>query len=91
MGRHMGDVQNRTENWLLLANTGMVNGCLENPILNCPECSSSKTHLSKPRGILEKRIFALIFLRPFRCEKCDLRFFRWSFANNRNPSWWATR
>lgn len=26
----------------------------------------------------------MIFVRPFRSEKCDLRFFRWSFAANLN-------
>lgn len=56
-------------------------------MLNCPECDSRQIHLSRRRGILEKTIFALILLRPFRCEKCDLRFFRWSFGNDHNPSW----
>jgi len=27
----------------------------------------------------------MIFVRPFRCEKCDSRFFRWSI--NEKPGW----
>jgi hypothetical protein len=49
----------------------------------CPLCQSKKIHLSRRRGILEKMILAAIFLRPIRCERCDLRFFRLSFSANR--------
>jgi hypothetical protein len=60
-------------------------------MLICPACESSQIHQSRRRGIIERKVFALIFLRPFRCEECDLRFFRWSFANNHHPSRWAMR
>jgi hypothetical protein len=51
-------------------------------MLNCPLCQSKKIHLSRRRGILERMILAAIFVRPIRCEKCDLRFYRWSFSAN---------
>jgi len=50
----------------------------------CPNCDSARIHLSRRRGFLEKGILAMIFVRPFRCEKCDDRFFHWSF--NANPT-----
>jgi len=37
--------------------------------------------------MVEKGILAMIFVRPFRCENCDLRFFRWTLNANRNSSW----
>jgi hypothetical protein len=48
--------------------------------ITCPNCLSSLTHRSKTRGIRESIFFAMIFRRPFRCEECDLRFFRWSIT-----------
>ena len=53
-------------------------------LMNCPSCQSQRIHHSRRRGLLEKVIFAIALVRPFRCEKCDLRFFRWSFAANRD-------
>jgi hypothetical protein len=29
---------------------------------------------------LERMFLPAIFVRPIRCEKCDLRFYRWSFS-----------
>jgi hypothetical protein len=51
---------------------------------NCPVCQSHRIHRSKRRGILESRFLAVLFVCPFRCLKCDHRFFRWSL--NANPS-----
>ena len=50
--------------------------------MKCPECGSKRIHPSRRRGLLEKGILASIFLRPFRCQHCDIRFFRLSFANH---------
>ena len=50
--------------------------------MRCPECGSKRIHLSRRKGLLEKGILASIFLRPFRCQRCDFRFFRLSFANH---------
>lgn len=50
---------------------------------HCPECQSQRIHRSRRRNILESGLFAMLFIRPFRCLACDHRFFRWSF--NANP------
>ena len=52
----------------------------------CPNCDSARIHPSRRKGFLEKGLLAMIFVRPFRCEKCDDRFFRWSFSTNPNAS-----
>jgi hypothetical protein len=53
--------------------------------VNCPQCTSARIHQSRRKGIVE-RVLAMMFIRPFRCERCDLRFFRLSFASNPNLS-----
>jgi hypothetical protein len=58
---------------------------------SCPECESSKIHQSRRRGIVERALFAAIFVRPFRCERCDARFYRWSLSANPQPSRQAAR
>jgi hypothetical protein len=50
----------------------------------CPNCGSARIHLSKRKGILERVILASLFVRPFRCELCDERFFRHTFATDPN-------
>jgi hypothetical protein len=52
----------------------------------CPNCDSARVHLSRRKGLLEKGILAMIFIRPFRCEECDGRFFRWCFSTDPNAS-----
>jgi hypothetical protein len=52
----------------------------------CPNCDSTRIHHSKRRGFVEKVILAVLYVRPFRCERCDQRFFRWSFSTNPNAS-----
>jgi hypothetical protein len=46
--------------------------------IRCPHCHSRRVHRSRFKGTLEAILLAVVFLRPFRCEECDLRFFRWS-------------
>ncbi len=41
----------------------------------CPHCGSSKIHLSRRAGILEKTLFRALAVRPYRCEECDERYF----------------
>jgi len=53
-------------------------------MMTCPLCRSGCIHQSRRKGIFEKTILAMIFVRPFRCERCDSRFFRWSFSTNPN-------
>jgi len=44
-------------------------------MLTCPQCRSERVYRSKRRGIFERRVLPLAFLMPFRCERCDYRFF----------------
>jgi hypothetical protein len=57
---------------------------------SCPACDSSRLHRSRRRGIVERTILAVIFVRPFRCERCDARFYLWSFSANPQASRQAT-
>lgn len=59
-------------------------------MLNCPLCHSERIHRSRRRGIVERRILTMVFLRPFRCDICDFRFFRWSITTNPNSPSRAT-
>jgi hypothetical protein len=49
-----------------------------------PLCHSKHIHRSRRRGVVERGILTMIFMRPFRCDICDFRFFRWSIATNPN-------
>jgi predicted Zn-ribbon and HTH transcriptional regulator len=59
-------------------------------MLSCPLCRSKRIHQSKRKGIIEQVILAMILVRPYRCEKCDYRFFRRSLSEDRNASRAAT-
>jgi hypothetical protein len=59
-------------------------------MLSCPLCHSKRIHRSKRKGLIERAILAIIFIRPFRCERCDYRFFRRSLSANSNPARRAT-
>jgi hypothetical protein len=51
----------------------------------CPHCHSRQVRNSRTKGMLESVLLALVFLRPFRCEDCDLRFFHWSIHKKYRP------
>src|SRR5277367_4117138 len=57
---------------------------------HCPLCHSERIHQSRRKGMLERLVLAMMFVRPFRCERCDNRFFSWSFSDNPNGSREAT-
>jgi|HubBroStandDraft_6_1064221.scaffolds.fasta_scaffold245818_3 predicted Zn-ribbon and HTH transcriptional regulator len=44
----------------------------------CPECNGDHVHRSKPKGVLESYLLPILFIRPYRCDACDFRFFRFS-------------
>lgn len=44
----------------------------------CPECKTRRICRSRRRGFAERILLTMVFVRPFRCVKCDARFFRWS-------------
>jgi len=54
--------------------------------ISCRRCSSPRTHRSRRKGFLESGLLTMLFVRPFRCEQCDHRFFRWSFSANPGAS-----
>jgi hypothetical protein len=49
-------------------------------VMSCRQCRSKRVHQSRRTGMIERIILSLIFVRPFRCEECDFRFYRWSFS-----------
>ncbi|PYU35316.1 MAG: hypothetical protein DMG28_03245 [Acidobacteria bacterium] len=44
----------------------------------CPACGSAEAHRSKRRGLFELVILRLLFLRPYRCEDCGTRHYRFT-------------
>jgi predicted Zn-ribbon and HTH transcriptional regulator len=59
-------------------------------MMNCPQCHSKRIRRSRRKGVIERWILAMLFVRPYRCGSCDLRFFRWSITVNPNSSAAAT-
>src|SRR5450755_2013411 len=53
---------------------------------HCPLCRSARIHQSRRKGIVERMLLAIVFVRPLRCERCDSRFFRVSLTGNVNAS-----
>src|ERR1700676_4582688 len=56
---------------------------------NCPRCHSLQIHRSRRYGNLESGLLSILLLQPFRCDNCNHRFFRWSFAANAAQSYQA--
>src|ERR1035438_7300739 len=46
----------------------------------CPECRSRDVRRSVRWGLYETCVLPLILMRPYRCQKCDNRFFGLVFA-----------
>ncbi len=46
----------------------------------CPECHGRNVRRSIRYGILDTWILPLFMLRPFRCDRCDRRYFGLFFA-----------
>lgn len=44
--------------------------------ISCPGCQSDLTRRSRTRGIVES-LLVFLRIRPYRCDECDCRFFRW--------------
>jgi predicted Zn-ribbon and HTH transcriptional regulator len=59
-------------------------------MMSCPLCRSKRIHRSRRKGNVEEVILAMILVKPFRCESCDHRFFRWSISASHNASRPAT-
>ncbi len=41
----------------------------------CPTCGSHSVRRSERRGIVEKFLYRLLLIWPYRCLECDGRFF----------------
>jgi hypothetical protein len=50
---------------------------------HCPLCKSKYIGRSRRRGFIESMLFKLVNVRPYRCQSCDLRFFRWAAIRRR--------
>ena len=46
----------------------------------CPQCHSLDVHRSRRRGLVERFLLALIFKRPFRCNKCKARYYGYVYS-----------
>jgi DNA-directed RNA polymerase subunit RPC12/RpoP len=55
-------------------------------MLQCPKCHSERLGRSRRRGLIERQLLTAIALRPFRCESCNHRFFRWPKPLNQEPT-----
>jgi len=53
---------------------------------SCPRCHSEQIHQSRRKGIMERGLLTLLFLRPFLCDICYLRFYRRMLPNDSTPS-----
>jgi len=41
----------------------------------CPRCGSYLVRRSKKKTLVEYVVWLLLFVRPYRCDDCDIRFF----------------
>jgi predicted Zn-ribbon and HTH transcriptional regulator len=42
----------------------------------CPNCASHNIRRSRRKGLLERTLYAALFVNPYRCKTCDERYFR---------------
>ena len=49
----------------------------------CPRCGSHLVRLSKRRTSVERVVCRLLFVRPYRCNDCNSRFFGFGAASTR--------
>jgi uncharacterized C2H2 Zn-finger protein len=44
-------------------------------VLSCPQCGLENPHRMERRGFLEKRIYSIFGYFPWRCSRCESRFY----------------
>jgi hypothetical protein len=49
----------------------------------CPLCDSARVRRSYRRGFLERVLFRILSLWPYRCDACDVRFLGFCRQNAR--------
>lgn len=53
---------------------------------SCPHCRSQETSRSHRRGLIEKYLLPSIRVRPYRCARCDARFYALSQGEEQTSS-----
>src|ERR1700751_1621929 len=82
--RHCSKCDRLRHSLTLIITSVRQNGAGRIVMMNCPRCTSVRIHQSRRRGIIETVVLAVICFRPFRCERCDARFFRFSLTAKTN-------
>jgi hypothetical protein len=49
-------------------------------MMRCRQCGSDDIRARRRRGVLQS-LAALVWLRPFRCRRCDRRFLAFRLAD----------
>ena len=50
----------------------------------CPHCTSTEVFRSHRRGPFEKYLFSMMGMRPYRCTKCEARFYGFAPVNEQD-------
>src|ERR1700689_1868255 len=54
----------------------------------CPFCGAAKFGRSRRKGLFEQTILLLTTIRPYRCDRCERRFYCWPGRPKQNrPSY----
>ena len=53
---------------------------------SCPNCSSLEVFRSHRRGFIERYVLLPLRMRPYRCIKCDTRFYALADFQREDPS-----
>jgi hypothetical protein len=56
------------------------------PSRRCPKCAGTEVRRSPRRGFYELVLLSCISMRPFRCQGCSNRFYRFSFNGRASSS-----
>ena len=49
-------------------------------VRTCPHCQSVNVRRSRRKGPFERILLPLLLVRPYRCQKCDLRHYNFIFS-----------
>jgi hypothetical protein len=48
---------------------------IHGPKLPCPFCRCAEVYRTRSKGIIERHLFRVLHLCPYRCTLCDRRFY----------------
>jgi hypothetical protein len=57
----------------------------------CPFCGASKFGRSRRKGLFERVILVLTSIRPYRCDRCERRFYCWPGRPEQNRPAYQSR